>query len=131
MTIDKKIQSAAQLHNAGRLAEAEKLYREILSHQPNHQLALHLLGLVTSKTDRLDEGLELLQRAVNLKPDSADAQNDLGNVLMRKERGDEAIAAFSKAVQLRPGFPEAWFNLGGGSKTKGTFGRCHRRLSPR
>ncbi|MDP2401098.1 MAG: SEC-C metal-binding domain-containing protein, partial [Actinomycetota bacterium] len=43
------LQAALQHHNGGRLVEAEALYRQILSVQPNHADALHLSGLIINQ----------------------------------------------------------------------------------
>ena len=44
MTIPQTFQIAVQHHQAGRLADAEALYRQILAAQPGHADALHFLG---------------------------------------------------------------------------------------
>jgi Flp pilus assembly protein TadD len=38
------------LHQAGRLAEAEALYRRVLADQPNHADTLNLLGALAHQT---------------------------------------------------------------------------------
>ena len=45
-TVEETLQAALAHHQAGRLAEAEDLYRQILAVAPNHADAQHLLGLV-------------------------------------------------------------------------------------
>ena len=52
MTIPQALQLAVQHHQAGRLAEAELLYRQILAAQPNHADALHLLGVMAQQVGR-------------------------------------------------------------------------------
>ena len=45
MNVDETLQAAVAHHRAGRLAEAEKLYRQVLAGDPNHFDALQLFGL--------------------------------------------------------------------------------------
>ena len=54
LTIEQAFQIAVQHHQAGRLSQAEQLYRQILAQMPNHPDALHLLGVVAHQA-----GLEL------------------------------------------------------------------------
>jgi len=49
---------AARQHEAGRLAEAERLYRRLLADDPNRPDCLHLLGLVAHQTGRSEAALE-------------------------------------------------------------------------
>ena len=42
--VDSKLKESAAYHQAGRLAEAKRLYAEILSRAPATTMALHLLG---------------------------------------------------------------------------------------
>ncbi len=42
MTIDQAMQIAFEHHRAGRLAEAEAIYRQVLVHDPDHAHALTL-----------------------------------------------------------------------------------------
>jgi predicted TPR repeat methyltransferase len=103
---------ALQLHQQGRLAEAEALYRRVLRGAPTHFDALHLLGVVCGQTDRLDEALGLLNRALAQRPGSAPALNNLGNTLAQAGRHDDAVAAFNRALGLRPDDAKALRNRG-------------------
>ena len=46
MTIAQAFQLGLQQHRAGRLAEAESYYRQILAAVPSHSDALHHLGII-------------------------------------------------------------------------------------
>ncbi len=45
-TIPEALAVAIEHHRAGRLREAETIYRQILAADPNHLDAWHLLGLI-------------------------------------------------------------------------------------
>jgi protein O-GlcNAc transferase len=106
-TIPDAFQAAIQKHRAGRLADAEALYRQILSVQPNHAGALHLLGVIAHQSGRHDLAVEWIRRAIVLHPNDHSAHSNLGEALRALGRLDEAIAAFRGSLQLAPNFPEA------------------------
>jgi tetratricopeptide (TPR) repeat protein len=74
MTVQQQLESGMSHHQAGRLAEAEAIYRQILSWNPNHAEALHLLGLIAGQHGNDDQAIDLIGRAIRLKPDLAAAQ---------------------------------------------------------
>ena len=103
---------ALQHHQAGRIAEAEAAYRQILASDPGNFDALHLMGVIAYQLGRYDEALERISQALALSPTDAPAQNNLGNVLRVQGRLDEARARFRNAVTLRPNYVDAHVNLG-------------------
>jgi protein O-GlcNAc transferase len=107
---DQAFAQAAAHHQAGRLAEAERLYRQVCAADPGHFAALHRLGVVAHQLGRPDAA-DLLASAVALRPEVAEAHNDLGVVLGARGRFAEAAAAFERAVALRPDYAEAHNNL--------------------
>ncbi|MGA2583461.1 MAG: tetratricopeptide repeat protein [Tepidisphaeraceae bacterium] len=106
---------------AGRLVEAEMLCRQVLGKHPNHADALHLLGLVAMRLERIDAALELIGKAIQFNPTIASFHANYGLALARQGRWDEAIAVYFKALELRPDAPETLHNLGIAYKTKGEF----------
>lgn len=52
VSLDQAFRLAVAHHQAGRLSEAEGLYRQILGAQPNHAGALHLLGVIADQVGR-------------------------------------------------------------------------------
>jgi predicted O-linked N-acetylglucosamine transferase (SPINDLY family) len=118
MTLQQQLESGLSHHNAGRLAEAQRIYRQILSQQPDHADALHLLGVLAGQTGRLDSAVELIRRAIRLRPDLADAYINLGVVLKANGQLDEAIACYRQAIRLSPDLAEVHSNLGNALQDK-------------
>jgi tetratricopeptide (TPR) repeat protein len=112
MTLADVFNLALQRHHAGDLAEAERLYRQVLAMQPDQPDALRLLGVVMCQTGRRPEALEVVRRAVALRPEAAEFHFDLAGVLRSMGQIGPAIAAYQRAVQLRPDFVEAFSLLG-------------------
>ena len=119
MTVQQQLESGVSRHRAGRFAEAEKIYRQVLAQQPNHVDALHLLGVLDLEAGHLDTAVELIQRAIRLKPDFAEAHFNLGNALNDMGQLDAAVISFRQAIQLKPGLAKAHFNLGNALKDVG------------
>ena len=65
-------------HHAGRLAEAEQIYRQILAVQPNHAHTLHLLGMLAMQGRQFPQAIELIGRAVHLDASQAVFHANLG-----------------------------------------------------
>jgi tetratricopeptide (TPR) repeat protein len=112
MTLEQQLKSGMSQQQAGRLKEAERIYREALAQEPNNPDALHLLGVVLGHMGQLDAALELIRRAIRFLPDYAEACNSLGNVFMQKRELEEALKAYREAIRIRTDFSEAHNNLG-------------------
>ena len=97
VTIEQAVQIALQHHQAGRIAEAEKIYREVLNQRPNQADALHLLGVIALQVSRFDDAVDLISRAVELMPDLPAARNNLGVGLKSQGKLDEAIEQYQRA----------------------------------
>jgi protein O-GlcNAc transferase len=102
---------AKQHHQAGRFADAEPLYRQILSQQPNDAPSLHLLGILLTQTGRTDAGISMIRQALAIRPDWPEAHGNLGIVLQGRGEIQPAIDSYQRAIQLRPDFVEAKNNL--------------------
>ena len=108
-------------HQAGRLREAEELYRRVLKQEPRHADALHLLGVLSHQTGKIDMAADLIRRAIALRPDYPEAYNNLGNILKHKGQLDEAIAACRKAIALRPNYADGALQSRDWAEGKGTI----------
>lgn len=112
MSVQAILDAAVGHHSAGRLHEAELLYRQVIAESPRHPVALHLLGVIAHQVGMNDAAAELIEAALAVKPDYAEAHNNLGTVLQALGRAEEAAAAYRTAVAISPGYAEAHNNLG-------------------
>lgn len=83
-------------HRAGRLAEAERCYADVLDESPQDAEALHHLALVRHQQGRGGEALELLQRALALDATQPRYHFNLATILAAQGRPYQA--ALSRAV---------------------------------
>jgi protein O-GlcNAc transferase len=115
---EQTLAAATAHHRAGRLVDAERLYRNVCDADPNNARAFHLLGVVAHQLRRPDAA-SYLGRAVALDPDFAEAHNDRGVILAAGGLFVEAISCFERAVALKSGYSEARSNLGRGLRSLG------------
>jgi Flp pilus assembly protein TadD len=101
-----------QAHQAGRLDEAERCYREALALDPDYAVAIHYLGVALEQRGRPVEALSLLDRAVALQPLEPEFHNNRGLALYSAQRDREAVEAHRRALDLKPDHAGAWSNLG-------------------
>src|SRR5262245_49646494 len=64
---------AKTLHQAGRLAEAEKIYGQILKVQPNHVDSLHLLGVIHYQRGNHTAAVRQIDRSLKVDSKNANA----------------------------------------------------------
>ena len=117
-------QKARSLHSSGRVHEAILLYRQLLSLDPDHPDALHMLGVALHQSGNSAEAVEFLRRAANRMPQNAAVVCNLGSVLAATGHFDEAIPTFERAATLNANFPEAFNNLGNALKQFGQVDRA-------
>ena len=107
-----KLKLAIEAHQAGRLDEAERLYRKILDIDPGHSNANHFLGVIMHHTGRGEEAAQLIAKAIEREPANSSFHFDLGNVLKALGRLDAAADRHLEAIRLSPDIAEAHTNLG-------------------
>jgi predicted O-linked N-acetylglucosamine transferase (SPINDLY family) len=93
---------AAAAHRQDRLADAERLYRQILAADAANFAARHMLGVLCAQQNRLDEAEEILAAALAQNPGDAGALTNYGNVLSMLGRNAEAVASYDRALASRP-----------------------------
>ena len=110
MNLQSLFQQAAGLHQRGQLAEAERLYMELLQVDPFNAGGQHLLGVLRSQQGRNEEAITLIAGALKANPKDFGAFLNYGMVLQRCGRTDEALKSYDRALAIKQDFVEAHFN---------------------
>jgi protein O-GlcNAc transferase len=105
------IEIAIQYHRAGRLSEAEDIYRQVLDRYPNHFDALHLLGVIAYQAGRHEEAVRLISKATKQDASAFPALNNLGLAYRALNNMEEARSCFQQALSLEPDYVDARNNL--------------------
>jgi predicted O-linked N-acetylglucosamine transferase (SPINDLY family) len=106
------VRRAFQLHQEGRLEEADRLYREALANDPRDANALHLFGVLQGQRADFEAAADFIGRSIALEPKNPMAFYNRGNALRELKRLDEALLSFDQAVAMMPAHVEAWTNRG-------------------
>jgi tetratricopeptide (TPR) repeat protein len=85
--------------SSGDYAAAESGFLEILKRSPNHVDTLHNLGVVYSRTGRVDQAIGVYQRALDLSPHNPGILLNLGLAYMRQRSYAEALPVFQELVE--------------------------------
>ena len=87
----------------GRLADAEKVLRELLAVDPIDADALNYLGyMLAERGERLDEAVDLVQRALKVEPENPSFLDSLGWALFKQGKVREADKPLTDAAAQLP-----------------------------
>jgi tetratricopeptide (TPR) repeat protein len=124
LTIQQAIDLGLEHHRAGRLNQAEQMYRQVLAAHPNHPWAIQLLGMIAHQVGNTKLGIDLVRRAIAIEPNAADFHNNLGEMLRVSGMLDEAQQSFHRCLGLNPNFAAAYNNLGEVYRERGELERA-------
>ena len=99
-------------HKAGRLADAERLCRQVLAIDARHADSLNLLGVIAYQVGRHEMAVELISQAIQIRDDVALYHYNLGIALKDQGKLADAVLRYERAFAIKPNFPEALLNLG-------------------
>ena len=99
-------------HRAGRIEDAERLYREALGRAPLHPGALHYLGVVLHQKGDSKAAVGLFEKAETPLGGNAGFHANFGAALKDADRWERAKKHLRRALALGPDHEEALFNLG-------------------
>jgi predicted aspartyl protease len=87
--------SAGRLFQAGKFAEAGKLYSQIVTQNPKNYSATLQLGRIALFSNRLDDAQKWLDKVITLKPGDTDAKVMLAQAFYRRDDFQKAAAALN------------------------------------
>lgn len=105
------VQALAALQ-AGRAADAEKLFKLVLADRPQHVAALNLLAVLLMRSGRFVDAELYLRQAMDADPRSAATLNNYAIVLRALGRPAEALDRLSQALRINPKDVELWNRRG-------------------
>jgi tetratricopeptide (TPR) repeat protein len=97
-----RLQSAVQLHLAGKLDQARKVYEQVLADEPNNANALNLLGLASWQTGQHARAAELLHKAIAIDASQSAFYANLAAAQRGLGQFDEAMENYDRAIRLQP-----------------------------
>jgi tetratricopeptide (TPR) repeat protein len=103
---------AMMAEKAGKLADMERLLRQLIAAKPDHHHAYNALGYsLAERNMRLHEAKQLIEKAVSMAPGDAYIQDSLGWVEFRMGNTARALDILRAAYSKRPD-PEIAAHLG-------------------
>jgi predicted O-linked N-acetylglucosamine transferase (SPINDLY family) len=105
-------QTGCEAMASGDYPEAVRLFREIISVNPEIPEVWNNLGIALFKSGSRGKAIETFNHAICLAPSFADAHNNLGHALAVCGSTDEGLAACKKAISINPSFADAYNNAG-------------------
>ena len=100
---------AAELHAAGQLAEAEKVYRRILEMHRSDRAARYAVGVLCLQQDRAAEALRILEALADETPQDGDLLSQCGRARQALGRPKEALRDYDRVLQFNPNAALALF----------------------
>ena len=88
-------ESADQLFQRGKFAEAGELYSRIAAQNPKDYSATLQLARIALLSNRLDDAQKWLEEVIDLKPDDADAKVMLAEAFYRRDNFEQAAASLN------------------------------------
>jgi len=142
LTINQILQQAVDVHKAGKLQEAHRLYAAILKAQPKNPDANHNMGLLTIGDGKIELALPFFKTALETNPSIAqfwysyivaliklerlvDAKSILDQSKSKGIKGfdfdqlEQRLNDVSKALAIKPNDADAYYNMGNALKKQG------------
>lgn len=101
------LSQAIAFHQTGNLADAERLYLQLMAVQPQDAAPQHLLGVVRAQQGRNGEALELIGAALKIRPDAPEILSNYANVLKAQGRFADALNSYDRALAIKPDYAAA------------------------
>jgi tetratricopeptide (TPR) repeat protein/SAM-dependent methyltransferase len=122
--IDALFSTAFRHHKSGQLAEAERLYWDVLAVEPRHAHALHFLGVLRHQAGDSGAAVELIGQAIAVNSAIPDFHFNLGVIFEALGRRDDAAARYLAVTALKPDHFGASLNLGNVLLGQGKLGEA-------
>ncbi len=116
-----ELRRALALHQAGNLADAERLYGRVIEAEPDNPDALNLRGVLAQHMGESVVAEGFIRRALGVNPRFADAHYNLGIAMQEQGKLGDAVNAYRESLRLGADSPDALHNLGDCLRDLGKF----------
>lgn len=97
LTVEQALQQGIAAHKAGKLQEAENLYRSILQTQPTNPYANHNLGVLAVSMNKSEAALPLFESALEVNPNIEQFWISYIDALIKENQFENGRQALEKA----------------------------------
>jgi Tfp pilus assembly protein PilF len=111
-TIQDALAIAWKLFQAGDLAGALRVYREVVEIDPSVVAAWQMIGAIDQLEARHDLAVATYQQVLRLDPNHVEALNNLGLAFHAQGKIESALDCLQRALELKPDYADAHSNLG-------------------
>ena len=111
-TITALLDEALSLCKSGHLDEGQKIYLQILDHEPANIKALSNLASIALHNGNLDESIALFKTSLSIDSTQPIAHYNYGMALQKAKQLEQALTAYNAAIKLNPNFVQAQNNRG-------------------
>ncbi len=112
MDLYEQWQVAQNHHMAGRLAEAEQGYRQMLQQAANNVQVLYTLAQVCYEQQKSDAALDFMEQAWRLEPNNLDFRFSLATLLSEANQQQAASEHYKEILAQQPNHLNALLGLG-------------------
>ena len=92
---EKKFNLAKELHQSGKISEAQEIYLDLLKEQENDKLYF-LLGTSYLQLKQFDKAIEYLNRSIEINPNLPNSYNNRGIVFSEKRNSKRQLKIIMK-----------------------------------
>jgi protein O-GlcNAc transferase len=108
-------------HKAGRLSEAEGLYKQVRGLEPENIEVNHLSGLLAFQKGNAADAARYFERAVAADPANVKYLGNLGAAWLVSGRPDDALGVLERAIEIDPDGIDVLNNLAAAYRETGRF----------
>lgn len=108
--LEESLQIGIQHAAENKFERAQEIFKKIISHQPDHVLALHNLALVQHQLGETQQSIQTLKQVLQVDSAFPQGHNSLGLLYFGMENYTTALTEFKQAISLDINYDEAYFN---------------------
>ncbi len=111
--------AAKELHQQGRLADAEAAYKALLKKVPGQPDVLFALAMMAGQIEQWGEAEHYLRSSLASNPKQPHVLQELGALLHKMKRFPAAEECFKDGLKLKSDSGTLWYNLGASQMQQG------------